>query len=504
MVSSLRWLFDTTACPSCLREYHTFGRLKAHLYANESCRRCLQNRPALHAPEAGVGSTENTLMEWRHNGLLPPLQGQGPLPEPCRLREVEDYDIELYADLAECLLQHDVQRHRVELQRCLAQHTVSWTMCVRTVEAFLGNASLQDALAFGYDGLSNLQAAMTELIDPLQWEFMREKRPEPTSPNKEQLMQCLEDAELCERVVQPCSFGVHRLVLHAFSGRRRPGDFQEFLDGLLAAQEGIVVHVVSVDIILSATWGDVTDPVCQQFWYNGVRSKYVIGYLAGPPCETWSQARAVAADDAETCGVRPMRHGPRVLRTLQDLWGKPCLAIREMRQLLLGNQLLLFSFHMMLLLYVTGGCGALEHPAPPKDEEKASIWRTSIARFLCSLPGVRRLDFVQGLLGAKSPKPTSILSLNLPDLVDQIWRGRVCDELPQTSSIGRDSQGRWKTSSLKEYPPALCKALAESFAAFITRVEADTDISICTEFWSRCQDMIVTDYGDFIGPDFAG
>ena len=88
--------------------------------------------------------------------------------------------------------------------------------------------------------------------------------------------------------------------------------------------------------------------------------------------------------------------------------------------------------------------------------------------------------------------------------MDQIWRGRVCDELPQNSSIGKDSHGRWKTSVLKEYTPALCKALAESFAAAVTRVEADPDISIRTEFWLRCQDMIVADYGHFIGPDFAG
>ena len=330
MVSSLRWLFDTTACPSCLREYHTFGRLKAHLYANENCRRCLQNRPALMAPEAGVGSNENNLMEHRLNGLLPPLQGHGPLPAPGLRREVEDYDIELYAELAECLLQHDVPRHRTALQQRLAQHTISWTMCERTVEAFVANASLQDAQTFGYEDMKSFQAVMTELIEPSQWEFMRQQRSDPALLTRGKLTQVLDDAELCEMEARPRAFGAHRLVLHAFSGRRRPGDFQEFLDGILAAHEGVVVHVISVDIILSATWGDVTDPTCQRFWYHGVRSKYVIGYLAGPPCETWSQARAVTTDDGSE---DTHRQGPRVLRTVQDLWGKPCLAIREMRQI---------------------------------------------------------------------------------------------------------------------------------------------------------------------------
>ena len=501
IVSSLRWLFDTTACPSCLREYHTYGRLKAHLHANETCRKRLQNRPALPAPEVGIGSTENTLMEHRLNGLLPPLQGHGPLQAPGLMRDVEDFDVELYAEIAESLLHHHVMSHQSELRRLFEQHFISWTMCVRTVGAFAGNATLQDAQAFGYEDLAGLRKAMEDLMDPAHWDFMRMARFGRSLPTKEVLTQSLDDAELRETSARPCAFGVHRLVLHAFSGRRRPGDFQEYLDAIMMAQEGVVVHVVSVDIVLSATWGDVSDPACQRFWYEGVRSKYVVGYLAGPPCETWSQARAVATqDEAEVTHWK----GPRILRTLQDLWGKPCLAIREMKQILTGNQLLLFSFHMMLLLYVTGGYGALEHPAPPKDEEKASIWRTSLALFLCSLPGVKRIDFAQGLLGAKSPKPKSILSLNLPDLVDQIWRGRVCDELPQTSSIGRDSLGRWKTSTLKEYPPSLCKALAESFAAAVMRAETDPTICICTDFWSKCKSMVVTDYGQYIGPDFAG
>ena len=78
--------------------------------------------------------------------------------------------------------------------------------------------------------------------------------------------------------------------------------------------------------------------------------------------------------------------------------------MREVRQVLVGNQLLLFSFRMLLMLYVSGGCGALEHPAPPRKEDLASIWRTPLAILLCSLPGVSRVDFSQGLLGAKSPQ----------------------------------------------------------------------------------------------------
>ena len=91
---------------------------------------------------------------------------------------------------------------------------------------------------------------------------------------------------------------------------------------------------------------------------------------------------------------------------MEEVWGMSSLAVREIRQVLVGNQLLLFSFQMMLLLYVVGGCGALEHPAPPSEEHLASIWRIPFAILLCQLPGVVRHKISQGLLGAKSPKPT--------------------------------------------------------------------------------------------------
>lgn len=154
------------------------------------------------------------------------------------------------------------------------------------------------------------------------------------------------------------------------------------------------------------------------------------------------------------------------------------LAVREIRQVLVGNQLLMFSFRMLLMLYIYGGCGALEHPAPPRREDLASIWRTPLAILLSCLPGVQRVDFSQGLLGMKSPKPTSVLTLNLPDFVEHIWKGRVTDHLPHAASIGRDSLGQWKTTGLKEYPPAMCKALATSFASAVTTGEIDTPLSI--------------------------
>ena len=301
--------------------------------------------------------------------------------------------------------------------------------------------------------------------------------------------------------VEPRAFGVHRLVLHAFSGRRRPGDFQSYLDAMNSTHPGVLIHVVSVDILLDPTWGDVTSEACQQFWFRGVRERFVVGYLAGPPCETWSVAREHQLSCEPGEHGRP-HHGPRVVRTLEAWWGLESLS--EISQVLTGNHLLLFSFRMMVLLHASGGCGALEHPAPPANPSSASIWRTDIAMLLQTLPGIQLVELALGLLGANAPKHTAIMTLNLPDFVDQVRCGRVCSELPVASSIGRDTSGHWRTSGLKEYLPALCRILACSFSSAIASCPPDDQALICKDFWATCKGMIVTQHGSHIGPDWAG
>ena len=504
LISNLRWLFDTTSCPSCLRGFHTFGRLHAHLRHQDHCRNELQNRGPLAQPAAGIGSAVNDEQERRANGLQHPLQGFGPLPRPEPQRDVQHYDIELYGEITEILIQQLPECRSQAVREAICRRPISWSSCVALLRAFKLNATMEDVTAFGFASQVDFELFIDSLLDSTSWTFLNMPVPQEAIPALPDLEKAMRDAEVLQAAPAPRAFGVHRLVLHAFSGRRRPGDFQEFLEAIVSKHSGFVVHVVSVDIILNSTWGDVTSPDCQNYWFHGVKSKFVIGYLAGPPCETWSKAREHSLGDAPDVAADQRARGPRVLRTLDELWGQQCLAVREVLQVFVGNQLLLFSFRMMILLHATGAVGALEHPAPPSNPTSASIWRTEIAMLLSRLPGFERIDFAQGLLGAKSPKPTSILALRLPDLARQIRQGRVCDDLPQAASIGRDALGRWQTSSLKEYPPAMCRALAASFASAIAHSTVDPDISISPSFWDKCADMVVSDYSKHIGPDFAG
>ena len=171
-----------------------------------------------------------------------------------------------------------------------------------------------------------------------------------------------------------------RIVLHAYSGRRRHGDFQWFLNHCQLACPGALVHVVSVDIVIDPHLGNISDPSIRAFWYHGMRQGYVAGFLSGPPCCTWSRARGKVAP-----GMSSQKRAPRVLRDLAHLWGFYSVSIREKKQLMDGHTLLAFSVQSMGMLATTGGIGALEHPDDPRDDAAcASIWRLPIVNMLCS------------------------------------------------------------------------------------------------------------------------
>jgi hypothetical protein len=296
----------------------------------------------------------------------------------------------------------------------------------------------------------------------------------------------------------PRQFGKYRIVLHAFSGRRRLGDFQFYLDELLSMQPaGLYVLTVSLDIIVGRVKGNIADKDVRAFWYHSIEQGWTIAFLAGPPCETWSKARAVQTDNTK-------RSQPRVLRNISDLWGFPQLRLRELDQVCIGNLLLCFAAEAFLRLADTGGVAAIEHPKEPDEPELASIWRLPLFDALRRLPGVELLSLSQGLLGAKSMKPTQLLCLNIPGMPQAIIANQVTKTNPKASSIGRQSDGNWATGGLKEYPPAFSKALAEQFCTEICKVPIVAQEDPDPDFLTVCKAMTVANYTVEYGRDFAG
>ena len=78
---------------------------------------------------------------------------------------------------------------------------------------------------------------------------------------------------------------------------------------------------------------------------------------------------------------------------------------------------------------------------------------------LRNFPGCELIDLSQGLQGAKSRQPTTLLVLNAPGVQKEFRAWQVITDA--ATSIGLDQAGGWSAAALKEYPPALNGALAQ-------------------------------------------
>lgn len=498
-----------TGCEVCLKEYHSFDKLQAHLRRSDPCRAqlCTRAMPAQIMP--GIGSKDNALLKAQHDDLLPVQQAAGPRPFLKPPGEIDLHHVPLFEQLillildSPALAPEDLQQ---QMRDCIRTHDISWThtqLTIRHVHQAILMIEEYDAATPQVTVFTTLE----HLLEPSTWGFLNEIQYETAGTDHLHHLDLYEQW-CCDLAAAPspwkptlsCPRPVfrERVVLHAYSGRRRPGDFQWFLDALGRQQKLEGFYVVSLDIVIDSTWGDIGNQKTQRFWLESMRAGFVIGFLSGPPCCTWSVARG-----KQVAGSH--RRGPRVLRTVSALWGYHSVSLKEKRQLLDGHLLLGFSLKAMVVLSTVESCGALEHPAEPADDQAASIWRLPIVQMITTLPGFRHYEFAQGLLGADSAKRTGLLSLNLPDLPKFLRANAVCAHVPRAHTIGIDEQGQFRTAKLKEYPPALCKALAEGFFShFPSSEEVMKAPSLPTDFVERCKQMTCSAMGTRIGADYVG
>ena len=500
-----RRLFDQPTCGACMKYFHTMEKMKAHLYYSVACRRTLQSRNILCDPGPGAGSSEDRQRERLHDRLLPPLPCAGPHPLPCRPREDAGVDHSLHTALVD-LVANGVTLDTLEMdvRGLTATMPTSWSKWWRTLLFFMDTLVEDDAQFFGFD-LTDFREVLRWLSLPEAWPFLGQALTPSRGLGLEEL-----EAE-CSRLEQTLQnlpiehpqplLGKHRILLHAFSGRRRIGDVQFFLDQFTDRQAGYVLHVVSLDIVIDPILGDAMNQKTRAFWLDAIRKKHVVAFLGGPPCESWSYARGRPTGDPEMCST----HGPRVIRDAQQLWGFSSVSLKELRQLITGNSLLCFSIMAFVEILLIDGFAVIEHPAEPQhDLGAASIWRLPILRAIASHPHVQILRFSQGLLGSYSAKPTNLLTANLPDLILSLHANRVRMDIPKTTSIGKDHTGRWKTTTLKEYPPALCRGLAAEFSRVLHTIPVDPEcVPPSPDVLEVYQAMVCTDYGDTIGADYV-
>ena len=185
---------------------------------------------------------------------------------------------------------------------------------------------------------------------------------------------------------QPVSSQGPFYVVHLYSGRRRAGDFPHYMQKFLDEAPASIRNKILILPIDTAVHEDMNihSPKLWDFLTHNVRAGQVLGFLSRPPCETWSSARhetRLTNDGKELPGPRPV--GGQL-----DCWGLPGLSRKELLQLSVRNSLLLKGLLLCIPVTVHGGSTTLEHPAPPLQADRASIWCTGAVRLLLGPHGL--------------------------------------------------------------------------------------------------------------------
>ena len=231
-VNSLRYLFDSTTCPACLKECHAHSKLLGHLRHTAQCRNLLLARRHHCEPVPGSGSLCNAQQLEHHNGLLPFMQAAGPRQPDLPARDVPLLRWDLHAAVADlCLETHSPEHFLHCLMQLGADLVLPWTDYIETLQAFA-----QDLV----DNEDNdaLHLPTSALVQP----FLIERRdPIDHNPRSVQAYEAWATAlyDLDQQGYRnwtptrcPRVFFRERIILHAYSGRRRRGDLQWYMEAL--------------------------------------------------------------------------------------------------------------------------------------------------------------------------------------------------------------------------------------------------------------------------------
>ena len=366
--ASHRRFCEGTQCLACLKEFHTLGRLSHHVRRSAACQTILQQRGFWSTQGEGEGSQLHAEQERVHNGLRLVQQAAGPnLPQPGGPAPpaVHQECLTLFAEL---LLDSRAEAFERRCRESVPEFIISWTM-FRATLSHAWNAMTDDDWELAADRKDLYALCFQRLQDPRTWTIFQHQDPVVQAKHSHLDLYDMETWFLKLASQNSGPWTAHpklerqpvreRIVLHLFSGRRRHGDLQEFMEKIAADQQDEMLFVVSIDIVVDSRFGDVRNSYTRQFWLSAIRAGYVLALLAGPPCNTWSAARA-----HQLLGDR-RRHAPRVVRPADEMWGASSLSLRELRDVSVGNELLIFTLVAFIHLYITQGYAIVEHPAPP-------------------------------------------------------------------------------------------------------------------------------------------
>ena len=471
-----RRVIGGSRCDACSREYRSTARLLTHLRYSQSCYRRLVQAGMTFTEEEilpGIGSRQ----EQKSSQLpIPVMRSEGPLPQ--RLQEdvlppEPDFDFDTVETILDCFLDMpantSIEDGLLRIKQCFSNSTVGFKKLRNTVK-YLREELQKQEMHLDWQispERVNLLMELTLRRFRISWFFTPEQTRAPVGD------QDLRDSawDFCRREKGPWRwkekqyvprFGSHILIwLHFCSGERRAEDVQAYLE-TLRVPSGYILRILSVDVIYDPIAGNLACPVNQAKWLGHIDSGHVIGFLAGPPCESWSRARLHGGLAGWSYGDG----GPRTLRTLEFPQGLSAMRVAEQRQVLLGNRLLCFIMMAFIHMLRLSRFAMVEHPATSKlasESWLASIWRLFMTEILSANTSVKKIEIFQGLFGAISPKPTCLLfSVGEGINVEAILKAcQTVEVLPRSLEMGFDSsKGEFNTASLKNYPGSLCRGIS--------------------------------------------
>eukprot|EP00438_Fugacium_kawagutii_P015216 Skav228710 [mRNA] locus=scaffold3960:153821:158698:- [translate_table: standard] len=259
----------------------------------------------------------------------------------------------------------------------------------------------------------------------------------------------------------------HPLFLYVFSGRRRLQDYQHWVEFYLGLYR-LNGRVLLLDLALSEEH-DVGDIELMNTLLRWVREGAVAALLLAPPCETWSEARFLTTGNPQD---------PRPLRSNQDPFALQSLTCPELEQLMISNFLLFVSIRLLWAACVFQVPSTLEHPREPKKLDRPSIWRLPWIRRLLISGKLEKHLIWQARLGAVAAKPTNLGTTALPGFA-QDFAGfyQPVDWQALQLLQGKNDRGEWHTSSAKEYPALMNRALAYTHVKALAKTQPDDAVN---------------------------
>eukprot|EP00434_Breviolum_minutum_P033050 symbB.v1.2.029238.t1/scaffold3175.1/size97379/5 len=486
-VSQARRYLHGTTCEACHKQFFTKTRLQRHFYYSKECLKFAKERQGVVDSIApGIGNRQ----EGQDRDLPVPVM---PVIGPVMLaheRELvsEAMEVELDFDFCNEVIEifmrrtpdDDIEIFAEDIRNAARNSIADIPTLLETLKFFCQEMAKDiEEIADRFEGqqVTAITRHVVQLFD-LEWLLPEVEIEVPRKTCRKQRFDWWhrQKAFLWQSV--PVEKVRSRLItfVHLYSGHRREGDVEDHLSQR-PMPDGCILRCLSIDIIFDYQKGDLRNAKTQRDWLQWAQAGVLDGALMGPPCHTFSVARECGGIAGSTAGDG----GPRVVRLANAQYGLEQVRPQEAEHLLVSNELLTFSLCLIVVMIVMGKWATLEHPKdkdedqPPCSQWRASIWRIPAVQALCAHPSVNTHEVWQGLYGAVSPKPTTLLHTGHENFQNCLDRGKTYP-MPTALQSGRHkTEGEYATAQLKAYPSALCKCIASSFAEWAHQEVAKTD-----------------------------